>query len=156
MDESPLDAVPAGSNAMWLRWQVNSTTPDGFRVERSPDGGTSWTSVATVPNVSRDYFDFTGLTSEQRVCYRVIAYNVTGDAAPSNTDCATPPRAPSNFVATVRADGAVDVTWNDNSGVEDAYEVVFEFGSLDCGSGSCSISKHRPRISRRIKYWRRF
>ena len=127
-----LDVMPYLSTAVQMRWG-SSRKEDGFRIERSTDGATSWSSVATVPSTSTDhlYYDY-GLTSEQRVCYRVIAFNAAGDAEPSNVDCTTPPRAPTNLVGTLRADGAVDLTWTDNSTVEDGYEVWALIGSWVC------------------------
>ena len=62
-------------------------------------------------------------TSEQQLCYRVIASNANGDSPPSNTDCTAPPAAPSGLTATVVDSKTVDLAWIDNSTVEDGYEV---------------------------------
>ena len=84
-----------------------------------------------------------GRTSEQQVCYRVIAYNAQGDSPPSNSDCTTPPAAPSGLVAI--ATGMMgeinNLAWVDNSGVEDGYEVQRFFCDyyLACGFGTIAI-----------------
>src|SRR6266496_1451247 len=43
-----VDAYPASSNSMTIAWRDNSATEAGFRIERSSDGGLSWTAVGTV------------------------------------------------------------------------------------------------------------
>jgi hypothetical protein len=75
-----------------------------------------------VPASDHDFGDG-GLTSEQRVCYRVIAFNRHGESAPSTTGCATPPAAVSDLVARWVDDGLL-LTWTDNSAVEESYQVV--------------------------------
>jgi hypothetical protein len=78
-----------------------------------------------------------GLTSDQQVCYRVIAYNLSGDAPPSNTDCTVPPTAPTDLVGTLREDGAVEPSWSGNSAVEEGYEmwVQITLTNIDCDAG---------------------
>jgi hypothetical protein len=105
-------------------WIDNSPNEDGFRIERSLDGGSTWNPAALVPASVRSSVDEMR-TSEQQVCYRVFAYNAVGDSPPSNSDCTTPPAAPSDLVAR-GADWYGDpnlLVWVDNSAVEDGYEV---------------------------------
>src|SRR2546428_10909455 len=117
------DAKPANSTVVVVRWTDNSTTEDGFRVERSLDAGTTWTSAGTVgPNVTSS--SDAGRAGEQPVCYRVIAFNRGGDSPPSNTDCTTPPAAPTGLAATGVDGPAVDLAWTDQSAVEDGYQVL--------------------------------
>jgi titin len=117
-----LDAIPTGSSAVSLIWSDNSSNEDGFRVERSVDGGATWQVAGTTGAELPRFWD-NGRTSDQRLCYRVFAFNGLGVSAPSNTDCATPPAAPTNLVATTAADVAIDLTWTDNSSIEDGYDV---------------------------------
>ena len=119
---SGADAKPANSTTVDVRWIDNANNEDGFRVQRSADAGSTWTTVGTAgPNItsSRDV----GLASEQQVCYRVIAFNAGGDSPPSNSDCTTPPAGPTGLSATGGAGPTVDLAWTDNSAVEDGYEV---------------------------------
>lgn len=119
---SNANATPANSSTVDVTWTDNSGNEDGFRVERSTDGGATWVTAGTTgPNVTS--FTNGGRTSEAQVCYRVIAFNANGDSSPSNTDCTTPPAGPTNLVATKVDHQAIDLTWTDNSGVEDGYEV---------------------------------
>jgi hypothetical protein len=105
-------------------WIDNSTNEEGFRIARSLDGGASWMNAGTAgANATLSTDD--GRTSEQQVCYRVIAYNAAGDSPPSNSDCTTPPVAPSDLIAQgagMYGDPNV-LNWVDNSAVEDGYEV---------------------------------
>lgn len=118
-------ARPAGSSSVRLSWTDNSTTEGGFSVQRSLNGGGSWTEIArTAPNVSAYADD--GRASEAQVCYQVTAFGSAGESAPSNTDCTTPPAAPTNLTAVkdpVTPWSKVNLEWLDNSGVEESYEI---------------------------------
>jgi len=131
-------AAPSGTTAkpsstfIEVRWIDNSTNEAGFRVERSSDGGANWTTAfSTGPDWTYGYD--AGRTGDQEVCYRVVAFG-TKDSGPSNIDCTTPPLAPTNLVATSINDVWVEIelTWTDNSSVEDGYEVQ---ASIDDGFG---------------------
>jgi hypothetical protein len=120
---SGANAVPGGSNWVTITWIDNATNETGFRLERAPDLSSPWLTLWTIygQNVTTttDY----PLTSEQQVCYRVVAFNTIGNSASSNADCTTPPAAPSGLRATVVDNQTVDLAWTDNSAVEDGYEV---------------------------------
>ncbi len=120
---SGADATPSGSTTVRVGWWDNSTNEDGFRIERSLDAGASWTIAGTDGPNSTGFFYDIGRTSEQQVCYRVIAFNAGGDSPPSNTDCTTPPAAPTSLTVAAVDQATVELTWTDNSAVEDGYEV---------------------------------
>lgn len=122
---SGTNAVPLGSRAIQVSWADNSGNEDGFRVERSLDDGATWDLAGTTggSDYSPVWFMDADRASDQQVCYRVLAFNGLGVSAPSNTACATPVAAPSNLVATTTAGLAIDLTWTDNSSVEDSYVV---------------------------------
>lgn len=115
-----LSAAPYTSTDVWMIWG-NQASDINYRIERSVDGGASWFAVGTTGGATSFYDQ--GLVSDQAVCYRIIAFNAGGDAPPSPQDCTAPPSAPSNLVATLGGDGAVELTWSDNSAVEDGYEL---------------------------------
>jgi hypothetical protein len=119
---SGVDATPAGSTTVGVSWSDNSSSEEGFRVERSRDGGASW-QVAGTTGISIAWFWDSGLAGEQQVCYRVVAFNATGGSPSSATDCTAPPAAPTDLVATAVASDAIDLTWTNNFGVRDGYEV---------------------------------
>ena len=67
-----------------MAWTDNSNNEDGFKIERSPNGTSSWTQIATVgPNVTT--YSNTGLTRNTRYYYRVRSYNALGNSGYSNT-----------------------------------------------------------------------
>ena len=123
---SGTDAVPWTSTSVGVTWTDNSTNEDGFRVERSTDGGATWTPAGTTLDVG---FGDGGRVSEERVCYRVIAFNGLGDSPASNMDCTTPPAGPTNLTATGIDQQTINLTWTDNSGVEDGYEVWISYSA---------------------------
>src|SRR5438105_5530515 len=96
---------------------------DGFRVERAGSGAGPWTTlVSTSPGITSTQ-DGNSTPSQERVCYRVVAFNKYGDAPASNTACTAFPFAPTNLVAKAVDGQTIDLTWTDNSAFEDGYEV---------------------------------
>ena len=117
-------ASPSGSTSVSVIWTGVWRVGDSFRIDRSTDGGVAWQVAGTVS--SAEYFPFKDepLPSERRVCYRVVAYNATAAAEPSNTTCTIPPAAPTEaMVRQVEATG-LELTWRDISAVEDGYEAL--------------------------------
>jgi hypothetical protein len=121
-----VDAMPGSSSSVSVSWVDLATNEEGFRIERSTDGGASW--VAATGYQQGTWFWEEGLSSEQKVCYRVIAFNRVGDSPPSNTDCTTPPAAPTDFTATDAGSDVIDFAWSDNSAVEDGYYIFIDYG----------------------------
>jgi titin len=130
-----VSAKPAGSAAVMLtvKWTDGSMPPPAFRAYRSTDGGAAWSLVTLTGGDNGEYSDVP-VASEQHVCYHVIAYNAAGDAAPSNQACTTPPAAPTNLMVTILDASTIELTWTDNSAVEDGYEVWARWyrGSFYC------------------------
>ena len=111
------------------------TSEQQFRIDRSTDGGSVWNVVATTYQSS--FFDY-GAPNETAVCYRVVAFNVSGTAPPSNTACATAPAAPTNLSATLASALTWELAWSDNSAVEDGYEVWGYSQYIPCcDAGGC-------------------
>jgi fibronectin type 3 domain-containing protein len=74
-------ATALSSSSIELDWSdVEAET--GFRVERSTDGGATWTAIATTGQDVTSYTD-SGLTADSTYSYRVFATNAGGDSAPS-------------------------------------------------------------------------
>jgi hypothetical protein len=77
-----LAATGTSTNTIHLSWSdVSGET--GFVVQRSPDGQTGWTGVATIP-AGQTSFDDTGLASGTTYFYQIIATNAAGPSAASN------------------------------------------------------------------------
>jgi hypothetical protein len=128
-------AAPSGTNAspitstdVMVNWMDNSSNEDGFRIERSIDG--SWVAVGTVDPWTGAFMD-TGVPTEQQLCYQVIAFNGSGESAPSNIGCTIPNDGPTDLTATQLDEITFELSWIDNSIDEDGYEVhrVFPLGN---------------------------
>jgi hypothetical protein len=113
--------------AVAASWKDNSENEQGFRVERAPDHAGPWQTVATV-GTNQEYFGEyvydTDVTAGQQVCYRITAFNGKGEA--SSSDCATPPAAPTDLVATTVDHQSIDISWSFASNA-DSF-VVFRYG----------------------------
>jgi titin len=119
---SATNAVPSSSSNVGVTWNDNSNNEDGFHIERSLDGGASWSTYATAAANATSFGD--NVSADQQVCYRIRAFNLGGDSDPSNVDCTAAPAAPSDLTAApAAATQAIDLAWIDHSTVEDAYEV---------------------------------
>ena len=94
-----------------------------FRSERAASDAGPWTTLVTTSPGVTSAQDASGIPNQERVCYRVVAFNKYGAAAPSNTDCTAFPAAPTNLTATAIDAQTIDLTWVDNSAFEDGYEV---------------------------------
>lgn len=80
-------ALPSSSSRIDLAWTDNTTTEDGFKVERSLDG-VAFTVIATLPPNTQAYTD-TGLFPSTTYYYRVKAFNAAVETPVSNTASAT-------------------------------------------------------------------
>lgn len=67
-----LGATATSSSAIDLAWEDNSDDETGFRIQRSPDGTSGWSEVATTEANATSYED-TGLDEGTRYFYRVAA-----------------------------------------------------------------------------------
>ncbi|HEY3411347.1 MAG TPA: hypothetical protein VGK53_24540, partial [Propionicimonas sp.] len=71
-----------------LTWRDNATSESGFVIQRSADGGTSFTQVGTVParaSTGNVTWVDAGVTAGATYLYRVAATSVAGDSSFSNT-----------------------------------------------------------------------
>ena len=127
---SEANVTPNGSTAALVQWTDNSSNEVAFEIERSLDGGETWTSAGSATANYPAFFDG-GRASEQPLCYRVVASNGSGDSPPSNSDCTNLPKGPTGLVAATIDGFTVDLTWNDNSDVEDGYEVWGWYGGYE-------------------------
>ena len=119
-------AYPYGSTGAIVYWEDGSVNELGFRVERSTDGGATWTEAGHVSWDVTNFYDG-GRVPEQRVCYRVAAFNPGGESMSASVGCTTPVAAPMSLVATALPGAKVELTWTDASAAEDGYLVMREF-----------------------------
>ncbi|EZH74616.1 hypothetical protein ATO12_12685 [Aquimarina atlantica] len=85
---SILSATAVSKSQINLSWADNANNEDLFKVERSANGTSGWTSVGTTTADVTTYSD-TGLTPNTTYYYRVRAENTTGNSAYSNMADAT-------------------------------------------------------------------
>jgi hypothetical protein len=87
LTSTTVTSVSASSTEIDLSWtDVDGET--GYRIERSPDGTTGWTTIATTGQDVTTYAD-AGLSSGTTYFYRVFATNTGGDSPPSDVSSAT-------------------------------------------------------------------
>ena len=114
------------SDQVDLAWDDNSTEEVGFTVERSVDGGATWSVLgSTLAGVNT----FSDTTAQPKLTYdyRVFAFNVGGPSDFSNVrSVVTPggiPQAPSELTATQITKNAITLTWRDNAANETGFYV---------------------------------
>jgi subtilisin family serine protease len=113
-------AKTSSSIDVTLMWNDNATGEDGYKVERSTNGG-AFTEVADIGPNSMTYTD-AGLADGNRYSHRVRAYNnIPANSSYSNT--AETPIAPSNLSATAVSTNQIDLSWTDNSSNETGFTI---------------------------------
>lgn len=127
----PLPADPSGltgtalATSVSLSWTDNSSNETGFAIERSPNGSTGWTQIATV-GAGVTTYNNTGLTQTTTYWYRVRAYHGGGFSGYSSTFSITTltlPADPSGLTATAVGFGQISLAWTDNSSNETGFVV---------------------------------
>ncbi len=82
-----LQAAAVSSTQIDLTWQDNSSNETEFRIERSPDGSTGWTQIASVAADVTSYSDI-GLSCAAPYYYRLRAYRAGDNLASDYTNIA--------------------------------------------------------------------
>lgn len=135
---SALGAVAFGPSDVQLSWTDNSATENGFRIERRLTGQGAFAAITIV---AADVTSFTnsGLSPLTGYEYRVLAFNASGDSAPSLaatvTTTDTPPASATNLTASASSSTRILLTWSDNSANETGFRIERRQG----GSGAFSV-----------------
>ncbi|HEV2193848.1 MAG TPA: fibronectin type III domain-containing protein [Nitrosopumilaceae archaeon] len=117
---SSLTATVVSSSQIDLSW----TAPSGivgllssYKIERSTDGGITWSAIPTnILSTSTTYSD-TGLAASTTYTYRVFAVYGAVQSQPSNTASATTPSAatapqpPTGLTATAASSSQINLSW---------------------------------------------
>src|SRR5206468_1469698 len=118
-------ATAQSTTSIKVTWTDSATGESGFRVDRSADGGTTWTKAATAGANATAYTN-SGLAPGTEYAYRVRSYDSLGNSAWSNIATATTfaaPSAPTNVTATAVTATSIRVTWVDTSTTEQGFKV---------------------------------
>src|SRR5207253_5761785 len=119
LPQSPtnVSANPSSSSQIDLGWTApnNGGSPiTGYTVERSSDGGSTWSVKSNTGSTATTYSD-TGLSSNTAYTYRVSAINSIGTSSPSSTVSATTgatvPQSPTNVSANPSSSSQIDLGW---------------------------------------------
>ena len=124
---SGLTAAGMSGSQINLSWTDAAADETGFRVERSQDGGATFSLVATLGANTGSFAD-AGLASATAYMYRVRAYNGIGDSANSNTAGATttqllPPSPPLSLSAVAVSSSQINLAWADGSTNENGFKI---------------------------------
>jgi len=114
---------PSVSNQITVSWTDNASNETGFKVARSING-VDFTIIYTGTTADESsYLDSTA-TDGLEYFYSVTAYNTNGSSATAYSPNTTPTLpAPSNLSATVVSGTQINLTWTDNSSLEDNMKV---------------------------------
>jgi titin len=115
-----LAVVVVTATSVQLTWTDNATTESGYRVERSTDGGATFTQVGVLGANAVTYTS-TGLTPGTTYHFRVRAadgliYSPYSAVVAATT--APGPAAPTNLQATALSSASIRLTWTDNTASE--------------------------------------
>jgi hypothetical protein len=127
----------SSSNQADVSWSYTDTNQDGFHIERSTDGGSTYSILTSVGPSVRSYADTT-VTGPATYCYRTDAYNGSGTSSYSNATCVFIPITPF-------ACGGIPTNMNETS-----WSKVTFMGSPPCAdfvwnSGSTSATWYWKR-----------
>lgn len=88
-----LTATAISYSRINLSWTAPSdnggSAINGYKIERSQDGGTSWSTIFANTSSTNTIYSDSGLTPSTTYIYRVSAINSIGTSSPSNTTSAT-------------------------------------------------------------------
>ncbi|KAA9132739.1 M6 family metalloprotease domain-containing protein [Marinihelvus fidelis] len=108
-DPSGFSASAASASRIDLAWSDNADNENGYRLERSPNGSSGWSVIASLGANTSGYSD-TGLAASTTYFYRVAAFNGAGDSAyagGSATTDAPPPFVDYTAVSQSNSEGSV-------------------------------------------------
>lgn len=127
---SNLAASSASPSQINLSWKDASNNETGFRVDRRTGTSGTWSQLATVGANATSYSS-TGLSAGTAYYYRVVAFNNSGSAMPSNEASATTavPNAASPGATFAASDTSASGNWRGPFG-RDGFSIPTSGASL--------------------------
>ena len=124
-----LTARAVSSSEIDLRWTAPSDLGGliltGYKIQRSTDGGSSWSTIVSNTGSTATTYSNTGLAPSTTYTYRVFAITPLVTSSPSNTASATTfsviqsPQPPTGLTATAASSSQISLSWTaptDNGG----------------------------------------
>jgi hypothetical protein len=131
---APSGLAASGGSHITLSWTDNAANETGFKLERSPNGSTGWTQIAT-PAADATNFADSGLNPGTTYFYRICATNGSGDSAYSNIASATTWTGLESFRSAngLALDGSEDSLMPAGDGISNLLK--YAFNMLGGGAG---------------------
>ena len=138
---SGLTATAASATQIDLRWNDNSSSETGVRIQRSPNGTSGWTTIATLSDLPRTNYSVTGLAPGATYYFRILAFNLAGDSAWSTPLASattltvtlgpsSPAPAPAPVLTVFAASATqIDLRWEDKSNNETGFAIERKAGT---------------------------
>src|SRR5687768_10205533 len=123
-----LVVTASGPRQINMTWKDNSTTEQGFAVERTVagTGSSNYQTIATLPANSTSFSDTT-VAPGTTYGYRIRAFNSIGSSYSSSQFAATPsdtalaPAAPTGLTLVSMNGNMATISWTDNSSNEEKF-----------------------------------
>ena len=168
-----LAATPLSYSQINLSWTTPSSNGGssilGYEIERSANGGATWSPVMPDTGSTATTFSDTGLGAGKTYLYRVSAINSMGTSIPSNlassTTLATVSSSPTSLTATAVSSSKITLSWvapGWNGGaaitgyeVERSNDGVSGWSVLAASTGSTSTTYSDTTVSSGTTYYYR-
>ncbi|NMC52520.1 MAG: hypothetical protein GYA48_02660 [Chloroflexi bacterium] len=120
---SGLTATTLSATQIRLNWTDTNTSETGYRVERAPQGSSSWSAIGTTAANATSYTDST-LTCSSTYQYRVIGLDSVSESTPSSTVTVSSGLcAPGSLSSAAISMQRIRLTWSDTNSLEGNYRV---------------------------------
>src|SRR2546430_6988032 len=113
-----LTATAASSSQINLSWTApnnGGSAITGYKIERSTDGGSTWSTVVPNSGSTATAYSDTGLSAGTSYTYKVSAINAVGVSSPSSNTSATTlavlPSPPTGLTTTVASSSQINLSW---------------------------------------------
>lgn len=126
------EAQPISITEILFQWDDMSGNEDGFKIERKTGASGQWSQIIQVAASVTEYLN-TDLSRDTKYYYRIRAFNDAGNSGYSNETSAItsemPPVAPSNLSAEVVSSSEINLSWTNNSHIEDGFKIERKMGA---------------------------